>query len=159
MNAAPDPKSLAIRSLEIMSSGSRADFDAIIHPRATNRESRHEPPSTRIPGPHGFYATALWLRAAFTDMRHAVVHTVADGDLVCLDTMMTGRQTGPFVLYTLEGDVDQVFSPKGRTFSVAQTHWIRIADGMVIEHWAARDDLGRARQLGWLPEPTAHRNR
>ena len=34
---------------------------------------------------------------------------------------------------------------------MAQTHWFRIQDGKVIEHWAVRDDLGQAKQLGWLP--------
>jgi hypothetical protein len=29
-------------------------------------------------------------------------------------------------------------------------------DGKVIEHWAVRDDLGQARQLGWLPPTPAY---
>ena len=28
---------------------------------------------------------------------------------------------------------------------------IRVKDGLVIEHWANRDDLGTAGQLGWIP--------
>ncbi|MFE3262424.1 ester cyclase [Nocardia sp. NPDC059091] len=150
MNTVATSTTLAIRSLEIMSTGSRADFDTVIHPDAVNRESRHEPPETRVRGPEGFHATALWLRTAFTDMRHEIRHTVAQADLVCLDTLMTGRQVGPFVRYTPEGEVAEIFPPTGRAFSAAQTHWLRVADGMIIEHWAARDDLGRARQLGWL---------
>jgi hypothetical protein len=35
----------------------------------------------------------------------------------------------------------------GRT----QSHWFRLEDGRIIEHWANRDDLGMARQLGWIP--------
>ncbi|WP_405137687.1 ester cyclase [Nocardia sp. NBC_01388] len=150
MSAPTNSKAVAVRSLEIMSSGTRADFEAVIHPDARNRESLHEPPTTRLRGPHGFYSTALWLRAAFTDMRHEIRHAVADGDLVCLDTIMAGRQVGSFVVYDTEGEVDQVFPGTGKRFSVAQTHWMRMSDGMVIEHWAARDDLGRARQLDWL---------
>ncbi|HEX4252663.1 MAG TPA: hypothetical protein VH008_32675, partial [Pseudonocardia sp.] len=30
-------------------------------------------------------------------------------------------------------------------------HWLRVDDGRVIEHWAHRDDLGMAEQLGWVP--------
>ena len=26
-----------------------------------------------------------------------------------------------------------------------------MADGAMIEHWANRDDLGQATQLGWVP--------
>jgi hypothetical protein len=32
-----------------------------------------------------------------------------------------------------------------KRFAVTQSHWIRVADGMLIEHWASRDDLGMAK--------------
>jgi hypothetical protein len=28
---------------------------------------------------------------------------------------------------------------------------MRVRDGMVVEHWANRDDQGMAMQLGWVP--------
>jgi hypothetical protein len=31
------------------------------------------------------------------------------------------------------------------------SHWFRLADGTIIEHWANRDDLAMAQQLGWIP--------
>jgi hypothetical protein len=37
-----------------------------------------------------------------------------------------------------------------------QSHWFRIEDGKVIEHWANRDDLGQAKQLGWVPPAPAY---
>ncbi|MDX6262968.1 MAG: hypothetical protein QOH84_4656, partial [Kribbellaceae bacterium] len=45
----------------------------------------------------------------------------------------------------------QAFPPTGKTFAVTQSHWFRLRDGKVIEHWANRDDLGQAMQLGWIP--------
>jgi hypothetical protein len=33
--------------------------------------------------------------------------------------------------------VEQVFPPTGRTTSATQTHWFRIADGKVNEHWGS----------------------
>ena len=36
-------------------------------------------------------------------------------------------------------------------FAARQTHWITLSDGAVSEHDAVRDDLGMAKQLGWLP--------
>ena len=42
-------------------------------------------------------------------------------------------------------------SPTNKTFAMTQSHWFRIEDGQVIDHWANRDDMGHARQLGWLP--------
>ena len=43
------------------------------------------------------------------------------------------------------------FPPRGRTFTITQTHWFRMRDGRVAEHWANRDDLGMGQQLGWNP--------
>ena len=34
---------------------------------------------------------------------------------------------------------------------MTQSHWFLLEDGRIIEHWANRDDLGMARQLGWIP--------
>jgi len=51
--------------------------------------------------------------------------------------------------------VDNVFPPTGRTFAMTQSHWFRLEDGRIIEHWANRDDLGMARQLGWIPPSPA----
>jgi hypothetical protein len=76
---------------------------------------------------------------------------VAEGDLIVAHTLGRARQTGPFVFYDSTGQVEHVFPPTGRTTSDTQTHWFRIADGKVIEHWANRDDKGMARHLGWIP--------
>jgi hypothetical protein len=68
---------------------------------------------------------------------------------------MSGRHTGPFVTYRPDGPVDTAMPPTGKPFSVTQTHWFRVADGKVIEHWANRDDLTLAKQLGWIPPSPA----
>ena len=41
--------------------------------------------------------------------------------------------------------------PTGKRFATTQTHWFRLRDGLVVEHWANRDDQGTAMQLGWIP--------
>jgi predicted ester cyclase len=64
---------------------------------------------------------------------------------------MSGRHVAPFVAYDADGRVDEVFPPTGRRFETTQTHWLRVVDGKVVEHWANRDDLGMAKQLGWAP--------
>ena len=73
-----------------------------------------------------------------------------------MNSTMSGRHVAQFVLYRDDGDVDNAFPPTGKRFAMAQTHWFRIQDGKVIEHWAVRDDLGQAKQLGWLPPTPAH---
>jgi predicted ester cyclase len=142
---------LCVRSVEIMATGEMPDFERIIHPEATTREAVAEPPATRGRGPAAFYATALWLRAAFADLHWEIHDAVAQGDLVALHGTMSGRHVGPFVSYDADGAVTEAFPPTGKSFATKQTHWFRVADGMVIEHWANRDDLGMAQQAGWVP--------
>lgn len=141
----------AVRSIEIMADGGRTEFDQVVAPGAVNHEDASEPPACRVGGPQGFHATALWLRAAFADLSHRVEHVVTEGALVVVDTTMSGRHTGPFVIYDAQGAVTTVWAPTERTFAVRQSHWLQVADGLVIEHWAVRDDLGLGFQLGWTP--------
>src|ERR1700712_5379022 len=111
-------RAVAVRSLTLMADGSRTDFDDVIAPGALNHEDAIEPPACRVGGPEGFHATALWLRAAFADLQHQVEHVVAEGDLVVLDTTMSGRHVGPFVLYDAAGAVDTVWAPTAKTFKI-----------------------------------------
>ncbi|GAA5163119.1 hypothetical protein GCM10023321_49510 [Pseudonocardia eucalypti] len=142
---------IAVRNIEIWAEGERAQFDELIHPEARNWEDVVGPPAGRALGPAGFWETALWLRAAFGVVRYDIQHVVADGEIVAVKLVMSGRQVGTFALYTESGELDQVFPSTGKPFASTQTHWFRIEDGMVREHWATRDDLGQAKQLGWLP--------
>lgn len=151
-----DPVRLAVRSMQIMGDGTIEDFEAVVHPDARNREAAAEPPACRGRGPAAFFATALWLRAAYSDLAWTVHETVVERDLVVVHSTMSGRQTGTFVAYGPDAEVVQAFPATGRTFATTQTHWLRIADGQVIEHWANRDDTGTAAQLGWTPPSPAY---
>jgi predicted ester cyclase len=145
-----DARAFAIASMHAMASGTRDDLARVVHPDAVNREARDEPPAASTPGPDGFWATALWLRAAFADLAFDVHEVVSDGDLVVIHNTMSGRHTGDMVMYT-DGKVVSVMPPTGRRFASTQTHWFRMRDGLVVEHWANRDDIGAAQQLGWVP--------
>lgn len=146
-----EAKALAVRSMQIMVDGTRAAFDAIVHADAVNREGKDEPPESRGTGPAAFYATALWLRGWFTDLAFEIHDVVAEGDLVVVHNTMSGRQTGTAVIYGPDGRVAQAMPATGKPFATTQTHWLRLRDGKVIEHWANRDDQGMAMQLGWVP--------
>jgi hypothetical protein len=104
-----DPASVAIRCLHTMARGSRADFDTVFRPDAVDRENGVEPPSSRVPGPAGFYSTALWLRAAFAGLHYDVHHALTDGELVAVSSTMNGRHVAPFVVYREDGGVDTAF--------------------------------------------------
>ena len=150
-----DPVAVAVRSCHAMADGDRADFDLLFHPHAASRETGR-PPSARVPGPAGFHATALWLRAAIAGLHYDIHHAIADGTLVAVNSTMNGRHVAPIVFYTDGGEVDTAFPPTNRTFAMTQSHWFQIEGGRIIEHWANRDDLGVARQLGWIPPRPAY---
>lgn len=134
-----------------MATSEPAEFAEVIHPRAVNREAIAEPPAARGVGPFAYRATALWLQEAFDDLAWDVHDVVEHGDLVVVHVTMRGIQTGTFVSYGPDARPVAAFPARGRRFAITQTHWLRTADGLVIEHWANRDDLGMAQQLGWTP--------
>jgi predicted ester cyclase len=144
-------KAIGLRSIEIMGNGSYADFEAVCHAHFVNHEAKDEPPETRSYGPAAAFATALWLRHAFADLRWDIHHVVAEGDLVVVHCTMRGRHVNTFIAYDEQAQVKDAFPPTFKPFATKQTHWLRLADGKVIEHWANRDDLGTAVQLGWVP--------
>jgi predicted ester cyclase len=89
-------------------------------------------------------------------LHYDIHHSLADGDLVAVNSTMNGRHVAPWDVYTDDGAVDAVFPPTHKTCAVTQSHWFRIEDGQIIEHWANRDDLGMASQLGWIPPTPAY---
>lgn len=151
IDTSTDLRTLGVRAIEIMADGDLADFEAVVHPEAHNLEDNVEPPASRGRGPAAFYATALYLREIFADLHWEIHEVTVDADLIAVHVTMSGRQVGTFVTYGPDALPQQAFPPLGRTFATTQSHWLRVADGKVIEHWANRDDLGTSTQLGWIP--------
>ncbi len=136
-------------------SGTLDDLVVVVHPDATNREAAAEPPATRSRGPHAFHATGEWLRDGFSELVWSTERSIAEDDLVVTFGTMSGRHTGHFVVWTPDETVERAFVPTGKSFIVRQAHFQRIQDGLVIEHWAVRDDQGMAMQAGWIPPTPA----
>lgn len=112
------------------------------------RRAARYPPARQA----GFWATAQWLRAAFSGLRFEIHEAVERDDLVVLHVTMSGRHTGNFVNFRPgTATVNSVMPPTGQAFAITQTHWFRTRDGVITEHWANRDDLAMARQAGWVP--------
>jgi predicted ester cyclase len=132
-------------------SGTLADLAAVCHPDATNREATAEPPAARGRGPRAFHATGEWLRDGFSDLVWTTERSITEDDIVVTFGTMSGRHTGNFVVWTPDEKVERVFVSTGKRFTVRQAHFQRIHDGLVIEHWAVRDDQGMAMQAGWIP--------
>lgn len=86
-----DPIVVAVRSIRAMADGDLADFEALFHSSAADLENRVQPPPSRVPGPTGFYLTAVWLRAAFADLHYDIHHSISNGNLVVVNSTMNGR--------------------------------------------------------------------
>jgi predicted ester cyclase len=88
----------------------------------------------------------------FPDVKMAPLNILAEGDWVVARCMFSGTHKGigqsPFVHEGLLAGVP----PTGKSFKTQHINMFRMEDGLIAEHWAARNDVGMARQLGLLPE-------
>lgn len=79
--------------------------------------------------------------------RVSVHELIAEDDWVACRITAEGRHNAkppiPF-----DSGIYQLLEPQGRTFSFQHIHMFRLEDGKIKEHWANRDDLGAAKQLG-----------
>jgi predicted ester cyclase len=98
----------------------------------------------RVNGPVTLRETAAWLLDQFPDLRMTIEAVVAEGDTVAVRVLSEGTNLGK---------LNGVLPPTGRRFVARQSHWFRIADHRLVEHWATRDDLAVMLQLGLLQAP------
>ena len=82
-----------------------------------------------------------WVLSVFPDHRFDVEDVAADGQTVAVRGTMVG---------THEGELMGI-APTGKRVAAQQSHWFRVVDGRLAEHWAVRDDLGMLQQLGVMP--------
>ena len=68
-------------------------------------------------------------------------HLIADGDLVVQHVTIHGTHRGSTMPLLLDVPVS------GRPVAWRFIHIWRVADGMIVEHWACRDDMGLVEQL------------
>jgi len=98
----------------------------------------------RVNGPTAMRETAEWLITQFPDIHMEVEALVADGDLVVARVRSEGTNLGP---------LNGVMPATGRRFSARQSHWYRVENGKLAEHWATREDLPAMIQLGVIRPP------
>ncbi len=88
------------------------------------------------------------LRQAMPDSATEILEMMSDGDVVACRIEVTGTHQGTPDLPFVAGGVFAAVEPTGTRVTTTQIHWYRIVEGKIVEHWANRDDLGVARQLG-----------
>ena len=98
----------------------------------------------RVNGPRTMRQTAEWLLAQFPDLRMTIEAMIAEGDTVAVRVLSEGTNLGP---------LNGVVPPTGKRFRARQSHWYRVVDGKLVEHWATREDLPAMLQLGVIRPP------
>jgi predicted ester cyclase len=98
-----------------------------------------------VEGPQHMRGVVNWLREQFPDLQMTIEAVVAEGDLVAVLVRSEGTNTGK---------LNGVIPPTGKRFSARQSHWYRVADGKLAEHWATREDLPTMLQLGVIGPPS-----
>jgi ketosteroid isomerase-like protein len=79
--------------------------------------------------------------------RHTLHEMVAEGEWVAVRTTCRGVfSAAPKI--PVNGGIFSGREPNGRDYEVQHIHMFRVVDGKITEHWASRDDLGTARQIG-----------
>ena len=78
----------------------------------------------------------------------ATVHrVVAQGDLVVVHLTMTGQHVASTM------PLLAALPPTGKDIAWEFIHIWRVVDGLIVEHWACRDDVGLLAQVGGWPPP------
>jgi predicted ester cyclase len=98
----------------------------------------------KVNGPQAMRQTAEWLLTQFPDLHMRIEAMVAEGDTVAVRILSEGTNLG-----ALNG----VVPPTGKRFSARQSHWYRVEEGKLVEHWATREDLPTMLQLGIIRPP------
>jgi predicted ester cyclase len=94
----------------------------------------------RVNGPIAMRRTVQWLLAQYPDLHMTIEAIVAEGDTVAVRMFTEGTNLGP---------LNEVVPPTGKRFAARQTHWFRIQDGKLAEHWATREDLQTVRSSSY----------
>jgi predicted ester cyclase len=111
-------------------------------------EHAREPFGTEEPGqvhgPSHAREVVGWLRAQFPDLQMTIESLIADGDIVAVRVRAAG---------TNRGKLGGFAPPTNKRFVAEQSHWYRVDNGRLCEHWATRDDLSTMLQLGVIQPP------
>lgn len=136
---AVDVRQLVKRSFRAIEQPGSADLEELVHAEFRNWEAIGAAADLR--GPQAFHAAVEMLNHAFSELRYEVLELIAERDLIAVRAVMHAVHTGPI----------RNFAPTGKQFAMSQSHWFRVVDGRLVEHWATRDDLGFLHQVGAAP--------
>jgi len=88
----------------------------------------------------------------FPDVKMAPLNILAEGDWVVARCMFSGTHKGVGQHPCVHEGLFAGIPPTGKSFKTQHIRMFRMEEGLIVEHWAARNDVGMARRLGLLPE-------
>jgi steroid delta-isomerase-like uncharacterized protein len=95
------------------------------------------------PGPEAFKMILGGILAAFPDVEITIELIAAEGDLVATRHLVNATHEGAF----------NGVPATGNSVTWTENHLFRIADGVIVEHWAELNAVGLLTQIGALPAP------
>ena len=108
---------------------------------------QHHDPANPDPrpviGPQGVKDHLLSLKGAFPDLMFEIDDMVSDGDQIVVRWTARGTNTGDYF----------GMPATGKPIEITGMNTWQTRDGMAIEGWVNRDDLGLLQQLGVIPTP------
>ena len=108
-------------------------LDDLVHP-----DYRDHTLSVLARGPIAFRALGRQLRSAFADIELIPADVIVGTDRVAVRLRFRGLHVAPYA----------GLEPCGHTVAVDEIHIWRLEDGLLIEHWACRDDRAALSQIG-----------
>lgn len=92
--------------------------------------------------------------STFPDWKLEVVDITAEADNVVVRCRVSGTHRGVARL-PVNGGMLVGVKPTGKHFEALNIHWYKLRDGKIVDHYAARDDIGMMVQLGLLTRRSA----
>ena len=124
---------------EVLGGGNFATLNALAAPECVDHAA--------APGPAAVAQFLVPWRAAFPDLAITTEDLIAAGDRVAARWTLCGTHRGTFL----------GIPATGRPVAVTATEFYRLAEGQIVERWAAVDTAGLRRQLG-APTPSVPRH-
>ena len=98
-------------------------------------------------GREGFLRVFEDIYTTFPDWTMQIEEMAVEGDNVVVRCRVSGTHRG-IARLSLNGGRLIGVEPSGNHFEVWHIHWYKVRDGMIVDHYAVRDDLGMMAQLG-----------
>jgi ketosteroid isomerase-like protein len=134
---AEENKAVVNRQFELLNAGDVEGAAGLWAPQSLNHGRKVDPKSI----------SKVYESLRALQETHTLHEMVAEGDWVAVRTTCHGTHSAEPAIPVNSG-IFTGLKPSGRSYTVQHLHLFRIVDGKISEHWANRDDLGAARQLG-----------